>query len=152
MALWTGEEKGLLGSRYYVSNPTVPFENMILNINFDMISRYVADDKPNSVTMTYSSSCPEFRDITLANIEKFGIGIDTDFQPSDDPPGGSDHRSFVARDIAIMRFKPGHREEYHTPEDEIETLDWDIMEKIVKISYLNLFELVTGGWLPGDRK
>ncbi len=145
-ALWTGEEKGLLGSRYFVANPTVPFESIKMNVNFDMISRYISDDTPNKVTMTYTSWCPEFKDITLKNLETFNIKLSPDYQPSDDPPGGSDHRSFTAVKIPIMRFKPGHREEYHSPADEVSTLDWDIMQKIIQISYLNVYDLAYSDW------
>jgi hypothetical protein len=145
-ALWTAEEKGLLGSRYWVDNPTVPLENVKMHINFDMISRYIADETPNAVTMTYTSSHPLFREITEKNMVRYGIKLEPDYQPSDNPPGGSDHRSFVAKGIPIMRFKPGHREEYHTPADELSTIDWDIMEKVVKISFANLWDLATTDW------
>ncbi|TFH33238.1 MAG: M20/M25/M40 family metallo-hydrolase, partial [Bacteroidia bacterium] len=114
-ALWTGEEKGLLGSRYYTDYPTVPEENIKMNLNFDMISRYLKDETPDAVTMTYTDTHPLFRKITEENILKYGIKLDVDYQPSDNPPGGSDHRSFVAKGIPVMRFKPGHRAEYHTP-------------------------------------
>jgi Zn-dependent M28 family amino/carboxypeptidase len=145
-ALWTGEEKGLLGSRYFVSNPTIPIENIKLNFNFDMISRYISDNNPNGVTMTYTDGYPYFRSITEKNIAQYNIDIVPDYQPSDDPPGGSDHRSFVAKDIPIMRFKPGHRNEYHTPADEVSTINWDIMEKIVSLSFLNIWDLANNGW------
>jgi len=145
-ALWTAEEKGLLGSRYYVDNLTYPLKNLRLNVNFDMISRYVSEAEPTRVTMTYTSSCPEFKDITAGNIRKYGIDLDVIYEPSDDPPGGSDHRSFAAKGIPVMRFKPGHREEYHTPGDEVSTVDWDIMEKIIKISFANIWELANGTW------
>jgi len=146
IALWTAEEKGLLGSRYYVNNLSYPKENLRLNLNFDMISRYVSDDETNRVTMTYTSSCPEFKDITVKNLKEYGIDLDVIYEPSDDPPGGTDHRSFVEAGIQVMRFKPGHREEYHTPADEVDTVDWDIMEKIVRISFTNIWELVNSSW------
>lgn len=146
IALWTGEEKGLLGSKYFVDNPTIPLEYIKMHLNFDMISRYINDDTPNAVTMTYTDSYPLFRDITAANLKKYNIRLDVDYQPSDDPPGGTDHRSFVAKGIAVLRFKPGHREEYHTPADEFGTIDWDIMEKIVKIGYLDIWDLANSQW------
>ena len=62
------------------------------------------------------------------------------------PPGGSDHQSFIAAGVPVMRFKPGHREEYHTPGDEISTIDWDIMEKIIRISFANIWELANNDW------
>ena len=145
-ALWSSEEKGLLGSRYYVQNVNFPVKNIVLNVNFDMISRYVSENEPNKITMTYTSSKSAFKDLTRENLKKYRIELEIDYQPSDNPPGGSDHRSFVAADIPIMRFKPGHREEYHTPMDETRTLDWDIMEKIIKISFLNIWVLSNSVW------
>ena len=146
IALWTAEEEGLLGSRYWIQNPTCPLKNIRLNVNYDMISRYITDDEPNKVTMTYTNTNPGFKDITTTNLNKYGIDLVIDYQPSADPPGGTDHRSFVAVGIPIMRFKPGHREEYHTPMDELKTIDWDIMEKIIRISFLNVWELANTNW------
>ncbi len=145
-ALWTAEEEGLLGSRYFVRNPEFPVNELKLNMNFDMISRYISDNEPNKVTMTYTSSFPWFRNITSDNIKKYGIDLDIDYQPSDDPPGGTDHRSFVEAGIPVIRIKSGHREEYHTPKDEAGTLDWDIMEKIVKIGFTDTWDLANARW------
>ncbi len=145
-AFWTGEEQGLLGSRYYVNNLPSPVKNYCLNLNFDMISRYIADNDTKKVSMTYTSSYPWFRELTETNLTRYNIDLLVDFQPSDDPPGGSDHKSFVAAGIPVMRFKPGHREEYHTPDDEISTVNWDIMEKIIKISFANLWSLANSDW------
>jgi Zn-dependent M28 family amino/carboxypeptidase len=146
IALWTAEEEGLLGSRYYVENLPYPVKSLRLNVNFDMISRYMSDDDPKKVAMIYTESFPRFRTITEENIKKYGIDLNVDYQPSKDPPGGSDHRSFVAAGIPVMRFKPGHREQYHTPADEISTVNWDIMEKIIKISFANIWELANNDW------
>lgn len=146
IALWTAEEEGLLGSRYYVENLPYPIKDLRLNVNFDMISRYVTDNEPKNVTMTYTSSCTGFKEMTKANLEKYGIDLIVDYQPSSDPPGGTDHRSFVAAGVPVMRFKPGHREEYHTPMDELRTINWDIMEKIIRISFANVWELANSDW------
>jgi hypothetical protein len=145
-ALWTSEEAGLLGSRYYLDNLEFPVNNIKLNLNFDMISRYITDSEPTKVTMTYTDKYPFFKDITATNLNKYGIDLIVDYQPSNDPPGGSDHRSFVAKGITVMRFKPGHREEYHKPGDENSTINWDIMEKIIRISYLNIWQLANSEW------
>jgi len=147
IALWTAEEVGLLGSKYYLDNLPYPLSRIKMNLNFDMISRYIADDKPRNVTMTYTDKYhPMFRNITVSNLKKYGIDLVVDYQPSANPPGGSDHRSFTAKDIPVMRFKPGHREEYHTPWDKISTVNWDIMEKIIKISFANIWNLANTEW------
>lgn len=146
IALWTAEEEGLFGSHYYVNNLSFPVKNLKLNVNFDMISRYIANDNQKGVVMTYTQSCPQFRNITEANLKKYGIDIAVDYQPSDDPPGGTDHRSFVEAGIPVMRFKTAHPAEYHTPADEVKVTNWDIMEKIVRISFANIWDLANSSW------
>jgi hypothetical protein len=146
IALWTAEEEGLLGSRYYVRNLAYPLKNLKLNINCDMISRYISNDNQKGVEMVYTKSYPRFRDITEANIKKYGIDIMVDYKPSDDPPGGSDHRSFVEAGIPVMRFRTSHPPEYHTPSDEVGVINWDIMEKIVRINFANIWDLANSSW------
>ena len=146
IALWTAEEEGLLGSRYYVRNLTYPIKNLKLNVNCDMISRYISNDNQKGVVMVYTQSRPRFRDMTETNIKKYGIDIVVDYQPSDDPPGGSDHRSFVEAGIPVMRFKTSHPAEYHTPADEVGIINWDIMEKIVRINFANIWDLANSNW------
>jgi len=145
-SLWTAEEEGLLGSRYWVRNLDFPTSEIKVNMNFDMISRYVADNTPDKVTMTFTSAYPWFRDLTAENVKKYGIALDIDYQASDNPPGGTDHRSFVEAGIPVIRIKPGHREEYHTPKDDVSTLNWDIMEKIVRIGFADIWDLAERGW------
>lgn len=145
-ALWTGEEKGLLGSRYYTGNPTVPLENIKMHINFDMISRFISDDTPNAVTMAYSDSHPIFTQINDKNIAAYNLQLDTEYLLSSVTPAATDHRSFLDKGIPCMRFKPGHREEYHSPADEASTLDWEIMEKIIKATWLNMWDLANSKW------
>lgn len=145
-AFWSAEEEGLLGSRYYVRNLDFPAGNIRLNMNFDMISRYISDDEPTKVTMTYTDAFPYFREITAGNLGKYKIDLNIDYQPSPDPPGGTDHRSFVEIGVPVIRFKPGHREEYHTPKDEVNTVNWDIMEKIVKIGFADTWVLANSRW------
>ena len=145
-ALWTGEEKGMFGSRYYTANPTVPLENIKMHINFDMISRFISDDTPNAVTMAYSDSHPIFTKINDKNIAAYNIQLDTEYLLQSVTPAATDHRSFLDKGIPCFRFKSGHREEYHSPADETSTLDWEIMEKIIKATWLNMWDLANSKW------
>ncbi|MBN2665779.1 MAG: M20/M25/M40 family metallo-hydrolase [Bacteroidales bacterium] len=146
IALWAAEEEGLLGSRHFVANLPFPATNIRLNLNFDMISRYVSEKEYKKAYMVYTDSYPGFKAMTEKHLKRYGIDLDVEYQPSADPPGGSDHRSFVDAGIPVVRFKPGHREEYHTPEDEVSTVDWDIMQKIVRIGFANIWELANSEW------
>ncbi len=146
IALWAAEEEGLLGSRHFVANLPFPANNIRLNLNFDMISRYVSEKEYKKAYMVYTDAYPGFKTMTEKNLKSYGIDLDVEYQPSANPPGGSDHRSFVDAGIPILRFKPGHREEYHTPADDISKVDWDIMQKIVRIGFANIWELANSDW------
>jgi Zn-dependent M28 family amino/carboxypeptidase len=146
IALWTAEEMGLIGSEYFMANAASFKKNIRLNMNFDMISRYISDDQPDKAVMTYTNQYDIFRKITEKNLQKYVPGLDLEFQPSDNPPGGTDHRTFVKEGIPIIRIKPGHREEYHTPADDLSTIDWDIMEKIIKLSFADIWTLSNSQW------
>ena len=146
IALWAAEEEGLLGSRHFVTNLPFPVQNIWLNLNFDMISRYVSEKEYKKISMVYTDTYPGFKTMTENHLKSYGIDLDVEYQPSSNPPGGSDHRSFVDAGIPIMRFKPGNREEYHTPQDDISTVDWDIMLKIVRIGFANIWELANSDW------
>jgi hypothetical protein len=141
IALWTAEETGLLGSRYFVKNPGFRIQDRCLYFNFDMISRYISEEQTSKIEMTYTNSVSMIKEITNNNLAKYGIDLKVDYKSSDDPPGGTDHRSFVNAGIPVIRYKAGHRVEYHTPYDEINTVDWDIMEKIIRLSFLNAWEM-----------
>ena len=80
------------------------------------------------------------------HIKEFNIGLEPEYLETESIPGGSDHASFTRKNIPTTRIKPGHREEYHTPADEVSTLDWDIMQKVIQISFLNIWELANTEW------
>jgi len=146
IALWTAEEEGMLGSRYYIQNLSYPINYLKLNMNFDMISRYFSDEETRKVTMTYTNSIPRIKEITSDNLNKYGIDLLVDYQPSANPVGASDEATFINAGIPIIRIKTVHRNEYHTPDDELNTIDWDIMEKIIKIGFTIIWDLANTDW------
>jgi Zn-dependent M28 family amino/carboxypeptidase len=146
IALWTGEEEGFLGSRFYVQNLSFPLENIKLNMNFDMISRYFSAEESKKVLMPYTNSLPLIKEMTTDNLKKYGIDLIFDFQPSSNPIGASDESTFINAGIPIIRIKTAHPQEYHTPDDELSLINWDLMEKIIKISFANIWELANKEW------
>jgi len=143
---WTGEEKGLLGSNYFVDHPYNDAK-MILNLNYDMISR---DDEGDSLgvkcSMNYTKAYPVLEELTTKNIEDYGLKLDVHFTPSERPRGGSDHSSFSAKDIPIFYFMAGFPPEYHQPEDHIQLVNFGKMVNIIKIGYLDIWDLANREW------
>jgi hypothetical protein len=149
---WTGEEKGLLGSRYFADNP-YDDAKMILNLNYDMISRDNTDDSlKNKASMNYTKAYAVLRELTEKNIEDYGLDLDMGFRASERPRGGSDHSSFSAKDVPIMYFMAGFPPEYHQPDDHVELVNWDKMVNIIKIGYLNIWDLANTEWGPVEQE
>jgi len=140
-AAWTGEEMGLHGSRYFVAN--FPKELKIAyNLNFDMLSRNTADDtKGNQMSMMYQSWVPGLKELTEKNIREFNINLDVAFRPSAQLSGGSDHAPFAAVGIPATFFFAAMHPDYHQPSDELSKINWEKMLNMIRLGYLNIWEL-----------
>lgn len=143
-AAWTGEEKGLLGSEYFADHPYGgKIENIKFYLNFDMISKDSENDTlKNQARMVYTSSFSELDAKSEENIKNYDLNLDMTYRPSIKPRGGSDHASFSAKNVPIMYFMAGFPVTYHTPKDQTYDINWDKMLDIIKLSYLNLWEIV----------
>ena len=145
-AAWTGEEKGLIGSRYFADNPYNDAK-MILNLNYDMISRDSRDDKKGvKCSMVYTKSYPVLKELADKHNEAYGLGLEISYRPSDRPRGGSDHTPFAEKDVPVFYFMAGFPPEYHQPDDHTSFVNWDKMVNIIKIGYLNTWELANTQW------
>jgi hypothetical protein len=143
---WTGEEKGLLGSRYFADHPYNDAK-MILNLNYDMISRDNDNDSmKNKCSMNYTKAYSVLKELTEKNVEEYELDLDVGFRASARPRGGSDHSSFSAKDVPIMYFMAGFPPEYHQPDDHINLVNWKKMVNIIKIGYLNIWDLANSDW------
>jgi hypothetical protein len=140
-AAWTGEEMGLHGSRYFVNN--FP-ENLRIayNLNLDMLSRDEENDtKKNKMSMMYLSSTPGLKELTEKNISDFNINLDVAYRPSAILSGGSDHAPFAAAGIPATFFFAAMHPDYHQPSDELSKINWEKMLNIIRLGYLNVWEL-----------
>ncbi|RZF59582.1 M20/M25/M40 family metallo-hydrolase [Sphingobacterium corticibacterium] len=118
------EELGLVGSRYFTDNPTIPLENIHWMLNMDMIGRYNADNGVAVIGYGTSSKFPTiFENITS----------DIKFNLSRDGNGGSDQTSFYKKNIPVLFFHTGGHEDYHKPGDDPEKIDYEALESILKL-------------------
>lgn len=138
-AAWTGEERGLFGSRYFVKN----FKDQKINValNYDMISRDSDyDKKGNKVSMIYTKPFPKIAVDTKKHNEEADLGLDINYAPMDRPVGGSDNGSFAEKDIPVFWFFIGSHEDYHRPSDHYEKANWKKFTNIIKLGFLNVWE------------
>lgn len=112
---FSAEELGLLGSRHFVENPTIPLEDIHFMLNMDMIGRYDPERGVGIGGYGTSPSWPEVFKSVDASIKFF-----TDNAGK----GGSDHHSFYMKDIPVLFFHTGGHEDYHAPGDDAEKIDY----------------------------
>ncbi|CAN5749172.1 hypothetical protein BH23GEM9_BH23GEM9_11610 [soil metagenome] len=129
----SGEEKGLLGSRYFADNPTVPIDSIIANINMDMVGR----NHPDSVVVigqTYSSLGPLLHRVN-EQLPDLRMTISDDLWPDQRFFFRSDHYNFARREIPSIFFFTGVHEDYHRPTDTVDKIDLDKITRIARLAF-----------------
>jgi hypothetical protein len=139
--LVSGEEKGLLGSRYYSDHPTVPLDRIVANVNIDMIARN-APDTVVAIGQEYSSLGPLTQEIVRAHPE-LRLTASRDLWPTERFFFRSDHFNFARKEIPAIFFFSGVHEDYHRPSDEVEKIDADKAARIARLAYYLTREIAT---------
>lgn len=140
VAFWDGEEKGLLGSKYFVQ--TCPFLSQIKGyLNFDMIGRNNKPQQPKQVVYFYTAAHPVFGDWLKEDIRKYGLQLEPDYRAWENPIGGSDNGSFAKVGIPIIWYHTDGHPDYHQPSDHADRLNWDKIVEITKASFLNMWKM-----------
>ena len=139
-AFWDGEEKGLLGSKYFVQ--TCLFLSQIKGyLNFDMIGRNNKPQQPKQVVYFYTAVHPVFGDWLKEDIRKYGLQLEPDYRAWENPIGGSDNGSFAKVGIPIIWYHTDGHPDYHQPSDHADRLNWDKVVEITKASFLNMWKM-----------
>ena len=139
-AFWDGEEKGLLGSKYFVQ--TCPFLSQIKGyLNFDMIGRNNKPQQPEQVVNFYTAAHPDFGDRLKEDIRKYDLQLEPDYRAWENPIGGSDNGSFAKVGIPIIWYHTDGHPDYHQPSDHADRLNWDKVVEITKASFLNMWKM-----------
>ena len=146
--LVSGEEKGLLGSKYYTEFPVYPLENTIANVNVDMVGRVDKkhEDNPNYIYVIGADRLStELHDINEAANEKYTqLELDYTYNAEDDPNQfyyRSDHYNFAKNNIPAVFFFNGTHEDYHMITDTVEKINFEKMEKIGRLVFHTVWEL-----------
>jgi hypothetical protein len=161
--LWTGEEEGLLGSRYYVQNPAFPLAKTVAYINLDMISRPY--DEKGLSRMAQMMNMPEIQDLLkkirpasfitaqfsaggdygdIVKTADENVGLDVFLHEAGTQErgmGGSDHSSFASVKIPYVYYMAGMTEDYHQTSDSVEKVSGELIEKVARLTYLTAYAL-----------
>ena len=124
----TAEEKGLLGSRYFAGRPTVPFKQIVANINLDMFLPLY----PLKVIEVQGFAESSLGESVRAAAKTLGVEVQTDREPEQNRFIRSDQYSFIRKGVPALAFKFGYesgspeetirrnwvRDVYHQPADD----------------------------------
>lgn len=136
---FSGEEMGLLGSNYFIKNPTIDTKKANYMINMDMVGRL----KTDSTLAVYGvGTSPILKQTVKANNSNFKL------IEKESGVGPSDHTSFYNADIPVLHFFTGQHEDYHKPSDDFEKLNFEGMQRISNYIYEIITDLDNNGKLP----
>ena len=121
---FSGEEIGLLGSKYFVNNPLVEVKRIKGMFNFDMVGRF--DKEKNSISVSGTGTSAE-ADSLLKMLE---TNLSFSVVHASDGYGPSDHAAFYSSNIPVFYFNTGVHTDYHTPFDDTDKIDFEAEKKI----------------------
>ncbi|HEU0005659.1 MAG TPA: M28 family peptidase, partial [Terriglobia bacterium] len=156
LAAWGAEELGLLGSKYYVLNPVFPLDKTIAMIQLDMIGRNEqrpgdpANGQPeekdenntNTVNIAGSAFSPDLKQWFEACNRRTGLTLRYRYDSGQENLlKRSDHWCFLKAGIPSVFLFTGFHPDYHRPSDTADKINYEKMEKILRLLYLSAWEL-----------
>lgn len=150
--LVSGEEKGLLGSKFYVDFPLFPLDKTVANINIDMIGR--VDDahagNPNYVYVIGSDRLSTELHNINENANKFWTQLELDYKYNapDDPNRfyeRSDHYNFAQQGIPAIFYFNGTHADYHKPTDTADKINFDAAAKRAQLAFCTAWDIANRG-------
>jgi hypothetical protein len=142
----SGEEKGLLGSRWFTDHPTIPVEGIVANVNMDMIGRN-APDSIVVIGQQYSSLGPLVQGVAAEHPD-LGLTVSEDPWPEERFFFRSDHFNFARLEIPALFFFAGVHEDYHQPSDELARLDLDKAARVARLAFRTAYAIADSPAAP----
>ncbi|WP_073150084.1 M28 family metallopeptidase [Mesonia phycicola] len=144
----TGEEKGLLGSKYYTQNPIFPLENTVTDLNTDMIGRIDPkhEDNPNYIYLIGSDKLSTELHELSEEVNKKYTNFDLDYTYNDENDPNrfyyrSDHYNFAKHNIPVIFYFNGTHADYHKPTDTPDKIEYDLMTRRAQLIFYTAWEV-----------
>jgi Zn-dependent M28 family amino/carboxypeptidase len=136
---FTAEEKGLMGSRWFVEHPTVPVAKMLAMINLDMVGR----NDPAQLSVNGDAAAAGL-DALIQRIAEQELGL----QINHDAGSGidrSDQWAFALKGVPAVAFFSGEHDDYHRPSDIPARIVPDKLERVARLAALVLWRVAEEG-------
>src|SRR5204862_1648606 len=141
-AFWDGEERGLIGSRFWVSHPTLPIEHVKLNITLDMVGR-LRDER---LYLMGTRSGYGMRRLFSDPVDD-SLALDFSW----DIKANSDHWPFIEQRIPIALLHTGLHSDYHRPTDDAEKINRQGLREVCCYLFAALVRVANEDRLPTFR-
>jgi hypothetical protein len=122
IALWSGEEIGLIGSTAFVTAPPVPLRELEAYLNYDMVGRM----QDNKLTIQATGTSPVWASI----LERANVAAGFDAVLQEDPYQPTDVASFNGVSVPSLTFTTGAHTDYHKPSDTAEKIDYEDLDRV----------------------
>ncbi len=150
------EERGLFGSKYFSSHPTVPVKNIVAVLNGDMIGRNNTDSAAIlGVKPPHRNSLDLANMALAANKEGPNFKLDTTW----DDPGHiegwyfrSDHLPYARLGIPAIMYTSLLHPDYHTPQDNAENINYPKLKKMADWMYRTGYKIANAAMRPATDK
>lgn len=142
IAFWDGEEQGLLGSKFYVSYPTVPAKKIRLHINVDMIGRL----RPESFEVFGWRTAPGLRRMFAQNNDNLRIKFTHKYVAD------SDHWPFYQHAVPSLMLHTGKHDDYHTSKDDAPLLNFNGLQQVSRYMLRVVLNAANADTLPDFRR
>lgn len=131
---FSGEEKGLLGSKQFVNEPDIDLTRVNAMINLDMVGRLNED---RVLQVSGVGTAVGLKELVLEKSDTAFVRLAL----SEEGYGPSDHSSFYGKNIPVLFYFTGAHADYHTPDDTYDAINYDGMVRVSDLIYNMAFTL-----------
>lgn len=142
-ALWDGEEAGLLGSKHWIANPTIPLADVAAVINADMVGRLRGD----RVIVYGTRTAHGWRQLFSRQNAATDLVLDFNWLMKAD----SDHHPFFVAGIPVAMLHTGLHDDYHRPSDDMDLVNHDGLKRVSQLLFRSALEMADADNRPKFR-
>ncbi len=145
----TGEEEGLLGSKYYAEHPIFPMAKTVSALNMDMLGRIDKEHEQNKsyiylIGADYMSSELNKLSEESAKIYTPELQLDYTYNDKNNPEKlneRSDQFNFAEKGVPVIFYFSGLHADYHKPTDDVDKIDFNLLENRLHLVFATAWEL-----------
>lgn len=140
LALWDGEELGLLGSKYFAAHPLVPLADIAAYVNFDIQGSNLA---PSAREMSFAIGAESGGELLTTHVQDAidAVGLGTRQLTVTFGQARSDYQSFWSEDVPIVFFSDATNACYHSTSDDVDIVDFGKLSRQSEIGFRTVVAL-----------